>query len=161
MINPEKYNITVRLGVFDGDACYEARVRELPDIVEYADSAQEAYLLALDAVSTTFQIMADHGRAVPQPIDTESDYSGRVTLRLPRTLHRGLANRAEDEKVSLNQLLVGVLAAFRGFDAAMAESGTGWIDVIEDERDRKPSRNTTNVINLSERRYNTAEAVNW
>lgn len=34
---------------------------------------------------------------------------GRLTLRLPDSLHRELENRAENEKVSLNQYLVYLL----------------------------------------------------
>lgn len=37
-------------------------------------------------------------------------YSGKVNLRMPRTLHRDLARRAEEEGVSLNQFMVVALA---------------------------------------------------
>lgn len=37
-------------------------------------------------------------------------YSGKVNLRMPRSLHRDLARRAEEEGVSLNQFMVVVLA---------------------------------------------------
>jgi len=49
------------------------------------------------------------------------NFSGRVTLRLPKTLHCSLAQKADDEGVSLNHLLLSVLSAFRGFDAAPAQ----------------------------------------
>ena len=39
-----------------------------------------------------------------------SAYSGRLLLRMPRNLHAQLADRAEREGVSLNQLIVGTLA---------------------------------------------------
>lgn len=109
------YNITVRFGEFDGDAYYEARVKELPDIAEYADSFQEAYELALDSITTTANMLAEIGRKMPEPAVMDTDYSGRVTLRIPRTLHGTLAQMADDEGVSLNQLMVSVLSAFRGF----------------------------------------------
>lgn len=109
------YNITVRFGEFDGDAYYEARVKELPDIAEYADSFQEAYELALDSITTTANMLAEIGRKMPEPAVMDTGYSGRVTLRIPRTLHGTLAQMADDEGVSLNQLMVSVLSAFRGF----------------------------------------------
>ena len=37
-------------------------------------------------------------------------YSGKVNLRMPRSLHRDLARRAEEEGVSLNQFMVVALA---------------------------------------------------
>jgi antitoxin HicB len=40
----------------------------------------------------------------------ERAYSGKVNLRMPRSLHRDLARRAEEEGVSLNQLMVVALA---------------------------------------------------
>jgi predicted HicB family RNase H-like nuclease len=40
----------------------------------------------------------------------ERTYSGKVNLRMPRSLHRDLARRAEEEGVSLNQFMVVVLA---------------------------------------------------
>jgi predicted HicB family RNase H-like nuclease len=40
----------------------------------------------------------------------ERTYSGKVNLRMPRSLHRDLARRAEEEGVSLNQFMVVALA---------------------------------------------------
>lgn len=41
---------------------------------------------------------------------TERSYSGKVLVRLPSTLHRDLAEAAEEEGVSLNQFILGALA---------------------------------------------------
>ena len=38
-------------------------------------------------------------------------YSGRLLLRMPRTLHEELAKAADRDGVSLNQFITGVLAA--------------------------------------------------
>ena len=116
-IDATNYSITVRHGDFGGELCFEAKVKELPDLAEYADSWQEAYELALDAIDTTATLLAEQGRDMPLPASGVEDYSGRVTLRVPRTLHRSLALMAEDEGVSLNQLMVSALADFRGFSA--------------------------------------------
>lgn len=67
MIESARYNINVRFGEFDSEVCYEARVKELPDIAEYADSYQEAYELALDSIATTAELMAEQGRKMPEP----------------------------------------------------------------------------------------------
>ena len=39
-----------------------------------------------------------------------SQFSGRITLRTPESLHRGLIEKAQSEGVSLNQHLVYVLS---------------------------------------------------
>lgn len=114
MTNAHDYSITIRKAVIEDEMVYEARIRELPDATEYADSAEEAYALAIDTIETTAQILHERGKAMPPPYVPADDYSGRVTLRLPRSLHRALAEAAESDGVSLNQHLVGVLTYVSG-----------------------------------------------
>ena len=116
-IDAQAYSIVVRRAEFEGETLYEARVRELPDLVEYGETREEAYDLALDAIETTAAAFAERGRAMPAPLEPADDYSGRVTLRVPRSLHRALAEAAEAEGVSLNQHMVNVLTYFAGFGA--------------------------------------------
>jgi hypothetical protein len=53
-----------------------------------------------------------------------------VTLRIPRSLHRALAAAAEEEGVSLNAHLVGVLTYYSGFAAASrSTTPTTWTTV--------------------------------
>ena len=99
------YNITVRQANFDGETLFEARVAELPDVVEYAESYAEAYELALDSIDATAKIFKKKGKALPKPIEPVDDFSGRVTLRIPRSLHKVLSEKAEREGVSLNHLI--------------------------------------------------------
>jgi len=49
-IDARAYNIAVRYDEFEDELLYEARVKELPDLVEYGESFEEAYQLALDAI---------------------------------------------------------------------------------------------------------------
>ena len=67
-VNPYAYNITVREIVFDGDPHFEARVKEFPDVREYAGSAGEAYDLAIDTIETTTVMFAEEGRSFPPPV---------------------------------------------------------------------------------------------
>jgi len=134
MINPAEYTINIRQGNFEGEACFEARIKELPDVAEYGDSVEEAYQLALDTIETTAEIFAQKGRSMPEPAPTLDDYSGRVTLRLPKSLHRALAEKAETEGISLNQMLVTILGAYRGFDGAMTHAHADWVAVGHPKR---------------------------
>ena len=115
---PREYNISVRRGVFDGELLFEARVRELPDVAEYAETCPAAYALALDTIETTASIFSESGRQMPAPHVPTDDYSGRVTLRLPRSLHRSLSEAAADERVSLHQHIVSVLGYACGHNTA-------------------------------------------
>jgi predicted HicB family RNase H-like nuclease len=109
MIDAKKYTISVQFGNFDGNECFEARVREFPEIREYADTFDEAYNLAVDSVEIICQHNFEKGIACPAPFEFNDDFSGRVTLRLPISLHRKLSINADIENVSLNQLIVSQL----------------------------------------------------
>jgi len=124
MIDPERYNINLRRVTVDGEMLYEARVREFPDATEYAESTQEAYELALDTVEASLEVLQEQGKTPPNPSETPEDYSGRVTLRVPKNLHRRLALTAEDEAISLNQYLVSLLAFHAGTRFARSSERT-------------------------------------
>lgn len=142
-MNPQDYGITIRRIIDNNGACFEARIRELPDVAEYADSYEEAYALAIDAIETTAQVLAEQGRSMPVPVRDENDFSGRITLRLPRTLHRNLSFIAREEGVSLNQLLASVLSLYAGgreSGAPLTDTGM-WIQANQDivsDKDEKP-----------------------
>lgn len=141
-MDPHTYNITIRRDIFEGETLFEARVRELPDLVEYAETYDEAYALAIDTIETAAEAFAEKGRAFPQAMIPVEDFSGRVTLRLPRSLHRALSETADDEGVSLNQHLVNVLSYFSGFaTAAQVRESARW----------ETAKPTVSAINFSKR----------
>lgn len=117
-VDPHAYNISIRRDSFEGEVLFEARVKELPDLAEYGETYAEAYDLAVDAIETAAAAYSEQGRVFPEALVPADDFSGRVTLRLPRSLHRAVAAAAEDEGVSLNQHLVNVLTYYSGFAAA-------------------------------------------
>ena len=64
---------------------------------------EEELLKNLDEVlALSLEVMLEDGDPIPIPI-TESDFSGKFLLRLPKTLHYRLSQEAEKEGVSLNQ----------------------------------------------------------
>ena len=76
--DPYAYNITVRGCEFEGEPLFEARAKELPDVREFAESAQEAYALASDTIETAAAMFAETGRPFPLPLRPQDQYSGRV-----------------------------------------------------------------------------------
>lgn len=137
-IDAYAYNITIRLGEFEGETLFEARVKELPDLIEYGETFDEAHALAVDAIETTAAIFAEKGRIMPLPTVPADDYSGRVTLRLPKSLHRALAEAADTEGASLNQHLVNVLTYYSGFSAGRRhEAKSPWQAVETAPRQRE------------------------
>ncbi len=113
-IDPLEYNIITRRVVVDGQPLFEARVKEFPDVREYAEDLMEAYELVVDTIQATAEAFEQIDRALPDPMVPQDEFSGRITLRLPKSLHRLLSLIAEEEAISLNQFLVNVLAFRRG-----------------------------------------------
>ena len=150
MIDPRAYSITVRRSDFEGEVCFEARVKEFPDLAEYGETFEEVYALAIDAIETTAEIFSEKGKSLPDPMTVMNVYSGRVTLRLPKGLHRALAIRADSECVSLNQYLVSALSYFSGHDAVSSEARyqSGWYSIT---REISPARKRV-VVNVDERK---------
>ena len=59
------YNVVVRRIVADSEPMFEARVKEFPDLTEYAATPQEAYELAIDAINTVVEVFTEKGRRLP------------------------------------------------------------------------------------------------
>lgn len=113
MRDAEEYTISIRLESIEGERLYVARVEELPDVEEYADTYEFARELVLDTIRTTQKTFERKGLLIPEPKEfTQSEASGRVTLRLPRTVHARCTKEAEKEGVSLNAYLVSRISEF-------------------------------------------------
>lgn len=156
--DPNAYNITVRRAEIEGEVCFEARVRELPDVAEYADSAEEAYMLAVDTIGTTYEVFVEKGRVMPPPHVPADDFSGRVTLRLSRSLHRALAEEADHEGVSLNQHLVNILGYYSGFAASrQAADALPWKTMQSQGKTSQQGKPHLKIVSSSELK----QAANW
>ena len=57
-----------------------------------------------------FQEYLDDGLVIPEPEADDNDFSGRFVLRMPKFLHRELAQSAKKNGTSLNQYVCTLLA---------------------------------------------------
>lgn len=62
-----------------------------------------------DAMRGWLEVALEDGEAIPEPLGSRA-FSGKFVVRVPRTMHRDMAKRAEVEGVSLNQVVVAALA---------------------------------------------------
>jgi len=87
---------------------------------------------------------------MPVPIIPADDFSGRVTLRLAKSLHRSLAQAADREGVSLNQHLTNILNYYAGYAQATEarNSGNIWKPISQPEK--RQNLPTLRVIRSSE-----------
>ncbi len=86
-----------------------ARVPDLPGCMTHSETFEELLPLIKDAKRGYIEVSLEHGDPIPEPRTLDS-YSGKVNLRMPKSLHRDLARLAEEEGVSLNQVMVTALA---------------------------------------------------
>ena len=89
---------------------YLAEVLELPGCITEGDTPEEAYQNLEDAMAGWIAASLDTKRPIPEPVG-DKEYSGHFPLRMSTELHRVAALRAMQEGVSLNQWIVGAIAA--------------------------------------------------
>lgn len=114
MFNAEEYTISVRREMMDGESYWVARVEELPDILEFGQTKDEAYNLAIDTIITGQEMCLSEGIHFPSPKKFEEHQtSGRVTLRLPKSLHHKCIIESEKEGVSINTYIVTCISSYQ------------------------------------------------
>ena len=89
---------------------WTASVEELPGCTSYGKTSDEALNGIEAAMAKWIAVALEEGRDIPEPKSATS-HSGRLLLRMPRTLHADLTRASEREGVSLNQFITDVLAA--------------------------------------------------
>jgi antitoxin HicB len=94
------------------DKGFIAEVRDLPGCSAWGATEEKAAREAQNAIAAWLEAAQAAGRKIPAPSVAEpvARYSGKFIVRVPRTVHARLARRAKQEGVSLNQLVVSVLA---------------------------------------------------
>jgi antitoxin HicB len=107
---------------------WAASVEELPGCTSRGKTSDDALNGVRAAMTGWIETALQEGREIPEPKSATS-HSGRLLLRMPRTLHADLTRASEREGVSLNQFITDVLAgavAWRaGSGAPSAASPTG------------------------------------
>lgn len=106
--------------IADREGGYVINFPDLPGCFTQADSIDEVAAMADEARQLWIETEYDDGHSIPMPSYPE-EYSGKFNLRLPKSLHRQLAERAETEGVSLNQYVLALLAASVGERRVLSE----------------------------------------
>ena len=94
----------------DEDDGFIAVAPDLPGSSAFGASEAEAIAELDHAIEAWIEAARTAGNSVPRPSEPARQHSGKLLVRLPRTLHRDLANQADREGVSLNTLIVFVLS---------------------------------------------------
>ena len=82
---------------------------ELPGCITCGETIESAVANALDAKKAWLEAAMEDGIEIHEP-DSLEDYSGQFKLRIPRSLHRSLAEHSKREGISMNQYCVYLLS---------------------------------------------------
>ena len=106
-----KLNYTYEIRKMDDESgqYYYGKVLELDGCQSTADTYEELEVSLKEAIEGYIETKLESGHEVPLPFDVK-DFSGKLVVRMPKTLHKDLVLKAEKEGVSLNQLLLYKLA---------------------------------------------------
>ena len=82
---------------------------ELPGCISIGDTVEEAYANAMDAKLAWLEAAIDNNTVIAEPFNAD-DYSGQIKLRIPKSLHKSLAEHSKQEGISMNQYCLYLLS---------------------------------------------------
>jgi antitoxin HicB len=98
-----------RVVVPESDGTFRAEITEFPGCIAVGDTAAEALANLEDVAISWLEATLAKGQHVPEPIDS-SGFSGKLVLRLAKSLHKRAAYAAKHDAVSLNHFIVNCIA---------------------------------------------------
>lgn len=105
------YPFNVKPDIDDGG--YIAEFPDLRYCVGTGNSIDEAIEDAMIAKEEWLKTAYEHNVTIPEPVHSE-EYNGRVTLRIPKSLHRRVIETAKSEGISANQFLLHLISLGMG-----------------------------------------------
>ena len=99
----------------DTEECgFCASYPELPGCVTCAETMEQVIANALDAKKNWLKAALEDGVAIqlPQKERSLNEYSGQFKLRIPKSLHKALAEHSKKEGISMNQYCLYLLSKY-------------------------------------------------
>jgi len=106
-IGGDKYPFIVRPLTREEGGGYLVEFPDLPGCISDGETVDEAVANGMDAKVAWLAVAREEGRPIPEP---GGPLSGKWVQRVPRSLHARLVERAGREGVSLNTLVVSLIA---------------------------------------------------
>ena len=97
------------------DGRFSAEILEFPGCFAQGNNPNDTFNNLEAAAKSWIQASLDQGLDIPSPA-LNQNYSGKIALRIPRSLHKRAAQFAERDGTSLNQFLVAAIASKIGAD---------------------------------------------
>lgn len=86
---------------------------DFSDCISDGETIEEAIENGLDALQETIAALESLNMPVPEP-GSGGSYSGKFIQRVPKSIHARLVMRAKQEGVSMNSLVISILAESLG-----------------------------------------------
>ena len=88
---------------------YVVSFPDLPGCITCGETMETALSNAEDAKKAWLEAALEEGIKIQEPDDLKG-YSGQFKIRLPKSLHRSLAEHSKEEGISMNQYCVYLLS---------------------------------------------------
>jgi predicted HicB family RNase H-like nuclease len=138
-----------RVVVPESDGTFRAEIVEFPGCIAVGETSAEALSNLEDVAASWLQAVLSKGQRVPPPIEN-AGFSGKLMVRLPKSLHKKAAHMAAHEGVSLNQFIVSSIAEqvgsrspSTGFPPNMPEGVSPDAAVVNPSESNKRSRTSS------------------
>ena len=92
-----------------GDGTYFAEITEFRGCFAEGQTPDEAYTNLERVAESWIEAALSQGQEIPAPFAVH-DFSGRIALRIPRSIHKQAAKFAEMDDTSLNQFFLAAIA---------------------------------------------------
>ena len=100
---------------------FTAQILEFPGCLAEGETPDEAYKNLEVTAKGWINAALEMGQTIPEPL-SENIYSGKISLRTSRSLHRDAAKFADRDRVSLNQYICMAIAEKVGSSKAYAST---------------------------------------
>ncbi len=87
---------------------YIASYPDLPGCITYADNFNDILNNLIDAKKVWLEAAIKDNYEIAEP--STENFSGQFKLRMPKTLHKTLAEQAKNEGISMNQYCIYLLS---------------------------------------------------
>ena len=115
MENIMRYSVRIKTSdIGNGEREVVAQYDQFPTIIGVGDTQEEALAEAKIFLEEYLDYCKEEGIEVPEPELSEwkENFSGKITIRLPKSLHRDLFLYAENDGMSLNSIVNDALRMY-------------------------------------------------
>lgn len=96
---PEEYTFNVAWS--EDDKAFIGRVVEFPSLSAHGATLEKALKEIRNVVGYVLDDLSAEGERIPEPL-SKRRFSGKLNVRMPKDLHRRLADESERQGISLN-----------------------------------------------------------